>query len=373
MVDGSSAGGDDNECGELKVWEVKTGIIRTFEGHSQSITCIDISANSTLLASGVRYGSTIRVWNLKTGKLLFKIPASYSSVGAVRFSQDSKKLAVMSNWKYARARGIVTRAPVIWTETILAAFNFKDDDHIFVRTEEQWHLDHGDIDAPKTIYEFDASTLQTVRAPFEGHTNIICGLALSFDGALLASASRDETIKLWAFESRQLLTSFDVCTPDHLIFSSNSHQLAYTTWSGTKTYICDTPPHILATIQSAQEAQPDLQSSVTAPTTFKTRLHHRLTWRSARVGCALPPIVDVPLAPGRLRYAAADAPTFDEDLIRDKDYILSTHQNSQQPSTGVQVTTGQHGSGRLCGCFYIDLGNILLSIVIIRHASIALH
>lgn len=52
------------------------------------------------------------------------------------------------------------------------------------------------------------------------------------------------------------------------------------------------------------------------------------------------------------RYAAADAPTFDEDLIRDEDYIPSTpHQNSQQPSTGVQVTSGQHGSGRLCGCF----------------------
>lgn len=472
-----AAGGDDNECGELKVWEVRTGIIRTFEGHSQSITCIDISADSTLLASGVRYGGTIRVWNLKTGKLLFEIPASWSGVGAVRFSQDSKKLAVISSvarclevwdvethrldielrWKYAR--GIVTHAPVIWTakdQTILAAFNFKDDDYVFARTKDR------DYDAPKTIYEFDASTLQTVRAPFEGHTNLISGLALSCDGALLASASYDQTIKLWAFESRQLLASFDVRGPDHLIFSPNSHQLAYTTWSDTKIYICDTPPHILATIQSAQEAQPNhinaatnprlldsnathrpvrrnpiqplivprpqrdfstiypqeraflyylrkmlpfrmspvrtdqlrdplnfpatsplphkispsiratnqlhsdidshenarsiplgAQSSATAPTTFKTRLHHILTWWPARVGRALPPIVDVPLAPGRLRYAAADAPTFDEDLIRDEDYIPSTppHQKSQQPSTGVQVTTGQHGSGRLCGCF----------------------
>lgn len=217
------------------------------------------------------------MWNLKTGKLLFEIPASYSgAVGAVRFSQDSKKLAVISNvarclevwdvethrldirlqWKYAR--GIVTRAPVIWTakdQTILAAFNFKDDHYMFARTRDR---DYDDIDAPKTIYEFDASTLQTVRALFEGHTNIICGLALSFDGALLASASRDQTIKLWAFESRQLPASFNVRTPDHLIFSPNSHQLAYTTWSDTKIYICDTPPHILATIQSAQEAQPNV-------------------------------------------------------------------------------------------------------------------
>jgi len=55
------------------------------------------------------------------------------------------------------------------------------------------------------------------------------------------------------------------------------------------------------------------------------------------------------------RYATAGAPTFDDDLIRDEDYAPSTppspHPNLQQPSTGVQVTTGQHGSGRLCGCF----------------------
>ncbi|KAG1806553.1 quinon protein alcohol dehydrogenase-like superfamily [Suillus plorans] len=236
-----TAGGDDNECGELKIWEVRTGITRTFEGHSQSITCIDISADSTLLASGVRCGrcGTIRVWNLKTGKLLFETPTRW--VGVVRFSQDSKKLAVISDvarclevwdvethrldtrllWKFDW--GMTTRAPVIWTakdHTILAAFNFKDDD---------------DIDEPKTIYEFDASTLQT--------------------------RFRDQTIKLWAFESRQLLASFDVHAPDHLIFSPNSHQLAYTTRFDTKIYICDTPPHILATIQSAQEAQPNINAA----------------------------------------------------------------------------------------------------------------
>jgi WD40 repeat protein len=267
-----TAGGDDNECGELKVWEVETGTMKTFEGHPQSITCIDISADSTLLASGVSY-PIVRIWNLDTGKLLFEIPASYTGVGAVRFSHDSKKLAVISNvarcldvwniethrldirlvWK--STRGVVTYAPVFWTakdKTIVAAFNFKDQDHT---SGPEWSQSY---DEPKTIYEFDASTLQTISAPFEGHTNIIRGLALSFDGALLTSASSDRTIKLWAFESRQLLASFDVHAPDHLIFSPNSHQLAYTTWDETKIYICDTPPHILATIQSTQEAHPDV-------------------------------------------------------------------------------------------------------------------
>ncbi|KAG2335383.1 WD40 repeat-like protein, partial [Suillus weaverae] len=146
-----AAGGDDKECGELKVWEVETGIIRILEGHSQSITCVDISADSTLLASGVGF-SMPRIWSLDTGKLVFEIQSSCSA-GAVRFSRDSKKLAVNSN--------------------------------------------------PKTVYELDASTLEIVGAPFEGHSKMIHSLALSFDCAILASASQDSTIKLWAFESRQ--------------------------------------------------------------------------------------------------------------------------------------------------------------------------
>jgi WD40 repeat protein len=134
--------------------------------------------------------------------------------------------------------------PIFWTnnnKNILAAFSFTEDD-----------------DA-KTIYEFDASTLETVGTPFEGHTMRVEGLALSFDG-LLASSSWDNTIKLWAFESRQLLASFDVKDPSNLILSPDSRKLAYTTctsiFSDVTTYkdhricICNIPPDILARAQA---------------------------------------------------------------------------------------------------------------------------
>ncbi|KAG1797209.1 kinase-like domain-containing protein [Suillus subaureus] len=101
----------------------------------------------------------------------------------------------------------------------------------------------------KMIYEFDASTLETVGVPFEGHTKIIYGLALSFDCALLASASYDDTIRLWAFESRQLLASFDVQSPYSIILSPDSRQLAYTALNNTNIYLCNTPPDIRTSIQ----------------------------------------------------------------------------------------------------------------------------
>ncbi|KAG2343706.1 kinase-like protein [Suillus weaverae] len=129
-------------------------------------------------------------------------------------------------------------APVFWTtkdKTIVTAFT--------------WN-------SPKTIYELDASKLETVRTPFEGHTNTIVSIALSLDCALLASASDDNTIKLWAFESRQLLASFSVMFACHLILSPDSHQLVYTNLFTSNIYLCNTPPEILTSIQPVRASAP---------------------------------------------------------------------------------------------------------------------
>ncbi|KAG1821532.1 WD40-repeat-containing domain protein [Suillus subaureus] len=245
-------GGGDYNSAELKACEIETGIVKQLQGHSRMITCIDISVDNMLLASGAR-DFTVRIWNLDTGKLMTGPFKSIGYMAAVRFSLGSKKLAVKSwvgNWlevwdvqsQVLDARiagkfpdnGGFTNAPVFWTnknKNILTGFSFTDDD-------------------ARTIYEFDASTLQTVGAAFEGHTNTVTGLALSFDGTFLASAGEDDTIKLWAFESRQLLASFDVRNPRVLVLSPDSRKLAYTTVSHSeddyKIYICNTPPDVLA-------------------------------------------------------------------------------------------------------------------------------
>jgi WD40 repeat protein len=123
-----------------------------------------------------------------------------------------------------------TNTPVFWTnkKNIITSFRFTNHDN--------------------NIYEFDGSTLETVGTPFEGHTSHVTGLALSFDQTLLASASLDNTIKLWAFESRQPLASFAVQDIYRLVLSPNSRQLAYTTLTEDdyKICVCDTPPKVLA-------------------------------------------------------------------------------------------------------------------------------
>jgi hypothetical protein len=251
--------------GELRVCEVETGIVKSFsEGHIGTFS-FDISLDSTLLASSSSDG-TVWIKSLKTGNMVaqFSNPSSYGpicsqAVGAIRLSQDSKKLAMKSAvaqslevWdlqaetcvRLGAVRsscGIMTNAPMFWTaqdKTIITAFSFNSSNDVST----------SDL---KTIYEFDASTLKKVGVPFKGHTELVTGLALSFDCALLASAANDFTIKLWAFESRQLLASFVVQHPCSIIFSPDSRQLVYTAWA--KIHICDISFDVLSSILPVQQ------------------------------------------------------------------------------------------------------------------------
>jgi WD40 repeat protein len=118
---------------------------------------IDISADNTLLASG-SFDETARIWNLDTGKLVAGLFKSEELVSAVRFSPDSKKLAVLSwtsksleVWDVQSQRfkfgGLPsTYSPVFWTKNknsrnALISFTTKDSDDI------------------TTIYEVDSDAL----------------------------------------------------------------------------------------------------------------------------------------------------------------------------------------------------------------------
>jgi WD40 repeat protein len=247
----------DSELRSIRVCEVETGTVRIFQGISRRITCIDIPADNTLLASG-SWDGTVQIWSLETGTLAARPFRSAQQANTVRFSQNLKKLAVKSwlentleVWDLATqasdirakiskklgARVGMSSTPVLWTikdQTIVTAFSA----------------------AHHSVYEFDVTTLETVGSPFKGHTDVISGLALSLDCALLASASDDNTIKLWAFGSRQLLASFHILsTIHHLILSPDSHQLVYTTLDDTSIYICNTPPEILASIRHVPQVR----------------------------------------------------------------------------------------------------------------------
>ncbi|KAJ8591398.1 WD40 repeat-like protein [Rhizopogon salebrosus TDB-379] len=86
---------------QLKACEVETGIVKILNKDRPplgGVACIDISADNTLLTSGSING-TVRIWNLDTGKLVAgPLGTEAGRVAAVRFSHDSKKLAVVAQF-----------------------------------------------------------------------------------------------------------------------------------------------------------------------------------------------------------------------------------------------------------------------------------
>jgi WD40 repeat protein len=138
----------DGDSDQVKACEVETGIVRILNKDRLplgGLECIDISTDNTLLTSGSIDG-TVRIWNLDTGNFVAgPFSTEVGRVEAVRFSRDSKKLAVLSCrgnflevWdvktrKLDRRAGkrtsngggrLICDRPVFWTNkgTILAAF-----------------------------------------------------------------------------------------------------------------------------------------------------------------------------------------------------------------------------------------------------------
>lgn len=60
----------------VKVWDPKTkACLTTFKGHSEEITCVDISPDSMTIVSGSMDG-TVKLWDLKGNKQIRSIPVS---------------------------------------------------------------------------------------------------------------------------------------------------------------------------------------------------------------------------------------------------------------------------------------------------------
>ncbi|KAG1735716.1 uncharacterized protein EDB91DRAFT_1295020 [Suillus paluster] len=155
--------------------------------------------------------------------------------------------------------------------------------------------------SPRSSYEFNTSTLETVGVPFKAYTNRrVVGLL----------GTSHHTIKFWAFESCQRIAYFD-CDEDiyyiNAILSPDSRQLAYTTWhieANYKIYVCNTPLSVLASIWPAQEVYSTLTQIRIYPHEFifcEPTVSRRLIERLLESGATRRPAVTPPSTPFFLR------------------------------------------------------------------------
>jgi DNA-binding beta-propeller fold protein YncE len=188
----------------IKLWDVKTGKEQaTLEGHTAGVLALAYRPDGKLLASGSRDG-TVRLWDVAARKCLATLTGSKDQL-AVAFSPDGKTLAAVDGHQESDDRlkfwDVGTRKRLGGFKGVglgLLCLAYTPDGKTLV-------LGGGHREGLIQLYDLGTSKK---RGPFVVHPKLVRPIALSPDGALLATASQDRTVRVWQLATGTRLATF---------------------------------------------------------------------------------------------------------------------------------------------------------------------
>ncbi|HUT92742.1 MAG TPA: alpha/beta hydrolase fold domain-containing protein [Thermoguttaceae bacterium] len=181
--------------GKIKLWDVSSGQeVRSLEGQTMAVYCLAFSPDGRQLASGSR-DATIVFWEVAGGKRLrtLKIGPGQYYVYSIAFSPDGCRLASGSTGGGMRMFDVATGEPV-WIDSIGNTQPYVWP--LAFGAEGRWIVSGN---GAGRVQFWDAESGQKL-SELTGHTEAIEAVALSRDGRWLASASDDNTARLWRLE-----------------------------------------------------------------------------------------------------------------------------------------------------------------------------
>ncbi|WP_437516751.1 TIR domain-containing protein [Sorangium sp. So ce1099] len=184
----------------LKVWDLATGkLLSTLEGHSDWVTACALSPDGQRIVSA-SVDKTLKVWDLATGKLLSTLEGHSDWVTACALSPDGQRIVsasfdrTLKVWDLATGKLLSTLEG--HSDWVTACALSPDGQRIvsasFDRTLKVWDLATG-----KLLYTL------------EGHSDWVTACALSPDGQRIVSASADTTLKVWDLATGKLLSTLE--------------------------------------------------------------------------------------------------------------------------------------------------------------------
>ena len=184
----------------VRLWEIESLQSRQLRGHTAPVVALAIGPDGRTIASGSgdwrnpKQPGELKLWDAVSGASVADLKGHAGPVFSVAFSPDGKTLASGSADGLVKLWDLAKRAELakldfgtgVWVRGLV----FTPDG----KTLASAHWD--------TVRLWDLATKKHVT-DLKGHSEEINALAISPDGAMLATASRDRTAVLWDLASCQ--------------------------------------------------------------------------------------------------------------------------------------------------------------------------
>lgn len=183
----------------VRVWEVASGrLAYKLAGHRDAVVSADFSPDGKYVVTA-SYDKTARVWEVETGKAIAELREHQDRIRYAAFSSNGKFIVTTSDDGSAMVSEAITGQviAVLRGHTGMVTNAAFSPDSKFVVTASQ----------DKTARLWDVGSTTNVIT-LTGHKDFVSAVAFSPDSKYIATAGRDREAKVWDAATGNLLTSF---------------------------------------------------------------------------------------------------------------------------------------------------------------------